>query len=116
MMRFAGLLVLLGFLSGCDTFFRVEGNLLQCGTTTAIAGATVTAATDPGAWDGPEMETTTTDVDGAFFVELNKPRDEAATVSFTKPGFASFSRDFADGVPSSPYQIDVCLDPSPPAP
>ena len=115
-MRFAGLLVLLGFLSGCDTFFRVEGNLLQCGTTAAISGADVAATTDPGAWEGPETDTTTTDGDGYFFVELNKPQDEPATVSFTKPGFASFSRDFPDGVPSSPYHIDVCLDPSPPGP
>ncbi len=67
--------------------------------------------TDPGAWEGPETETTSTSANGHFFVGLNKPSDEAATVSFTKAGFVSFSRDFPNGVPSWPYHIDACLDP-----
>ncbi len=108
------LLLLFGFaavLSGCDTFFQVEGNITQCVTATPIAGAEVVVTTDPGAWEGPETETTSTDENGHFFVGLNKPSGEAATVSFTKSGFASFSRDFPNGVPSWPYHIDACLDP-----
>jgi hypothetical protein len=110
-MRLVWLLVLVGTLSGCDTFFQVKGNLTQCGTGAAIVGAEVVVMTDPGAWDGPEMKTTTTGDTGHFFVGLNKPMDEAATVSFSKAGFTSFSRDFPKGVPTWPYQFDPCLDP-----
>jgi len=107
-----GLLLGLGLvLGGCDTFFAVEGNLYQCGTTAPIEGAQVTATTDPGAWEGPETETTTTDGSGHFHVELNKPMGEPATVTITRTGFSTFSRDFPKGVPSWPYPIDACLDP-----
>jgi hypothetical protein len=110
-MRLALLVGLAAVLSGCDTFFQVKGNLTQCGGATAIAGADVMLTTDPGAWDGRETETTSTDEDGYFFAGLNKPMDEAATVSFSKRGFAPFSQDFPNGVPSWPYAIAPCLDP-----
>jgi hypothetical protein len=114
MRRFAFLLGLVGVVAGCDTFFQVEGTLVQCGTTAPIAAADVVVTTDPGAWEGPETETTTTDDSGHFEAGLNKPADEAATVSFGKTGFAPFSQDFPQGVPSWPYHIDVCLAPATP--
>jgi hypothetical protein len=100
-----------GILSGCDTFFQVKGNLTECGTATPIAGAEVVVTTDPGAWEGPEAEATSTDENGYFFVGLNKPMGEAATVSFSKDGFAPLSRDFPTGVPSWPYEFAPCLEP-----
>jgi hypothetical protein len=111
MRRFVFLLGLVGALSGCDTFFRVEGTLVQCGTMAPIAGAAVVVMTDPGAWEGPETDTYSTDDSGHFEVELNKPQDEAATVTFSQTGFSPLARDFPKGVPTSPYHIDVCLDP-----
>lgn len=96
-------------LGGCDTFFQVRGTLTDCATGIPIAGATVVTATDPGAWGGPETEMTTTDAKGHFEASLDKPMDEAATITFSKSGFVPLSHDFK-GLPTWPYQIDFCLD------
>jgi hypothetical protein len=111
--RMAALAALAAAAAGCDTFFRVEGTLAACATSVPIAGAKVVTTTDPGAWDGPETETTTTDSAGHFATVLNKPTSEAATVTFSEPGFVTLSRDFPMGVPEW-YHADFCLDAAPP--
>jgi len=114
-MRLALLLGLAGVLAGCDTFFVVEGTLSQCGTTLPIAGAEVTVMNDhPGTWDTLDGETSKTDGSGHFEAELSRPSSEAATVSFSKTGFASVSQDFPKGLPNWPYHMDFCLNAAPP--
>ncbi len=111
--RVAALAALATAAAGCDTFFRVEGTLTACATSVPIAGARVVTTTNPGAWEGPETETITTDSAGHFEAELNKPAGEAATVTFSAPGFVALSRDFPKGVPEW-YHADFCLDAAPP--
>ena len=95
--------------AGCDTFFRVHGTLTDCATGAPIAGATAVTTTDPGAWEGPETETTTSDAGGHFQIELNKPASEPATVTFGSPGFADLSRDSPMGTPVGGLEADFCL-------
>jgi hypothetical protein len=96
--------------AGCDTFFRVHGSLTDCATGAPIEGAQVVTTTDPGAWEGPETERTSTDAGGHFQAGLNKPASEPATVTFSYPGFTSLSQDFPMGTPVDGIAADFCLE------
>jgi hypothetical protein len=98
-------------LVGCDSFFVVRGTLSYCGTKTGIPEATVVATVDSDA-SGAETDTSATDSVGKFKIHLNKPSTTSVTVNFSKAGFVPLSRQFP-GLPTTPYQIDLCLEPAP---
>lgn len=94
--------------SGCDAFFELRGTVSDCGSGAPIAAARVVAAVDPSY--ASETGSYETDAAGRYTIHLNKPPSAPVTITFSKTGFSDLSRHF-NGIPTTPYVLDVCLPP-----
>ena len=91
-----------------DCFFRVQGQLLECETTTAVAGAAISVYIDKGS-HGPRAlsMTFTTDEAGRFKVHTDATEicDATATLTFEKEGYTPLQKVYK----GSAKGASVCL-------
>ncbi len=92
-----------------DCFLVVKGRVLECGTTTPVAGATISTRIDRGIHGKRTLsDTFSTDNKGSFEVHTDgsEPCSSWATLTFEKPGFESLSMQFKG---STKTPAEVCL-------
>ena len=97
-------------LTSCsDCFFELEGDVVECGTTTPVPGATVSVHIDNGIHGMRTLPTTfTTDDDGVFKVTTDGSEvcSATATLTLTKDGFDPLQKQF-QGVPKT--DAELCM-------
>lgn len=91
-----------------DCFFKVKGDLVECGTTTAVSMAKITLRMDQGlhgVWTVPTSFST--DEAGNFTVgTASDTCDSWGTLMFQKDGFAPLEMQYR-GSPNG--QVDLCM-------
>ena len=106
----AALISVSALLTACDCFFDVSGHLFECGTTTPIAGATITLKVDKGFNTGLVVPNAgTTDAQGRFRVGENESCGSTVTLTFEKDGFMPLERQFP-GAPKN--DVELCMMPA----
>jgi hypothetical protein len=100
--------------AGCaDCFYVIRGRIVQCGTTDAIEGATITVRIDEGYHPGVYGKQFTTTSKGEFAVDNDGTEACGAvqTLTFTKLGFAPLSTQVR-GEAKAPA-LSLCMNPAP---
>jgi hypothetical protein len=95
--------------AGCDTFFTLDATVTDCTTQAPLAGVTAVLHLDDGF--GEDDHTEVTDADGKIHIGMNEPDGVTATLTLSKDGFQTLSRQFV-GAPRAP--VEICLDPAGP--
>lgn len=105
-------------LTGCDSFFEIQGRVTDCGTNAGLAGADVDVHVDRGYQDRMESfpNETMTDARGDYFVGLNDPSESWVTLTFHRDGYLSFTAAQFKGHGHSDPAYDLCLTQAPPPP
>jgi hypothetical protein len=96
-------------LAGCDTFFDFDAVVTACDTGQPLEGVEVVTHLDDG--HGEPDHHAVTDADGRVRIHLNEPDGVVVTVTMTKAGYETWSRQYR-GEPGSGH--DVCLTPAAP--
>ncbi len=110
MWRIAALLLAMGAMWSCaDCFFSIKGRVVECGTTTPIAQASISVRTDKGIHEGTYPKTFATDESGDFEVtnDATEVCGAVQTLTFTKDGFAPMSTQVTGAADSAP--IELCM-------
>jgi hypothetical protein len=95
-------LVLMLFVSGCDTFFGVDALVIDDRTGCPISGANATLVLDRGVEEADVTETSSDD--GEIMIWINEPRDAWATLTVDKEGYCKWSSQFR-GAPVNEFVI-----------
>ena len=95
-------LVLMLFVSGCDTFFGLDALVIDDRTGCPISGANATLVLDRG-YEEPDVTETSSD-DGQIRILINEPRDAWATLTVEKKGYSKWSTQFR-GAPVNEFAI-----------
>jgi hypothetical protein len=105
--RLAALILGATVVPSCDCFFDVQGSVVECGTTTPLAGVTIDLMIDKGYDDRKESfpGATTTDAKGRFEVGANDPCDSWGTLTLRKDGFVTLVPPQFKGSPPKPVQL-----------
>jgi hypothetical protein len=101
------LVAVLLLLSSCaDCFLDIRGRLVECETSTPIAGATITIVIEQGLHDGPLPGNFATDSTGSFKIQSHGSEhcSSWATLAFQKAGFDPLSVQFK-GSPKAPAEL-----------
>jgi hypothetical protein len=106
-LRLTGALVLA--LTACDTFFELDLVVTDCVTGLPLKGVTV--ATHLGDEFSDQDHREETDAAGKVFITLNAPDETTVTLTLTKAGYQTWTKQF-EAEPPKPYSI--CLEPAPP--
>ena len=82
--------------SCADCFFSIRGHLVECGTTTPIAGASIAQRIDDGFHKGTFAKTFTTGAGGEFDVgnDATEACGALVTLTLTKDGYRPLSMQF----------------------
>jgi hypothetical protein len=117
LLRVAALLSAMPVLASCaDCFFKVDGKLTDCGTSTALAGAAITVRIDQGMHGVRTLsQTFTTDGAGLFAVHTDATETCSAwaTLMFRKDGYMPLDSQY-QGAPKR--LVGVCMTPIAAAP
>ena len=95
-------LALILFVSGCDTFFRVNALIIDDRTGYPISGAEATLVLDKGI-EEPNVTEISND-DGRVRMFMNEPQDVWATLTVKKKGYSKWSTQFR-GAPINEFAI-----------
>src|SRR5947208_15051249 len=92
------LLAIVGSLAplGCECFWEAKGQLIQCGTTTPIADATISCHIDKGfqGRSGDCVPTYETVTKGHFHLGGGEPCESWVTLNVQEPGFDALQLQF----------------------
>lgn len=104
MKKMITVLLLVLFVSGCDTFFIIDTLIIDKRTGEAISGAKATLVLDEVFYEPDHIEIT--DSDGTVGMVMNKPANSWATLTIEKEGYNKWSTQFR-GAPRKPFIIQL---------
>lgn len=103
----AALCIVVALTLACDRFFRVEAQVVACGSGAPLGGAQAVLVLERGQGEPAQKETT--DAEGLVRFSMNEPPTSWATLTISKPGYTSWSSRL-QGAPG--HRLAVCLTPS----
>lgn len=94
--------------SCADCFLDIRGRLVECGTATPIADASITVVIEQGLHNGPFPGVFATDSAGSFRIQSKGTEhcSSWATLNFQKAGFTPLSVQYK-GSPKAP--VELCM-------
>jgi hypothetical protein len=104
MKKIITVLLLLLFVSGCDTFFTINTLVIDDKTGEPLSGAKATLVLDEVYYEPNVIEIT--DSDGTVGMFMNKPANSCATLTIEKEGYNKWSTQFR-GAPRKPFIIQL---------